>query len=187
VQYERFRANIQNREETGLQTRIDSMGDWGLDILYIVEEYDISGKSYLIKEYYFSSAHEDSIQTLKRKEKWRVYRPERYYENGQRVSKYFFRHDKAKEQLASIRNHMADRKPVDTIHAMVKKEVIHAGCGMSGRAVQYERDKFEKKYRKRKTPNYYLIETLLDSTEMKVSFQTPVEQKFEVIVEGHSF
>lgn len=187
AEYEIFAHQIAKRQDWGVNARIDSMGLWGLDILYLEEEYDISNQTFLIKEYYFSSIQEDSLSRLKPKEDWRIYRPDRYYENGTLTKRYFFRHYKAKEQLESIRLHMSNRKLVDNIHAIVKEAVIHAGCGFSGIAVQNKRDKVEKKYRKPRTPKHYLIESLLDSTEFKVSFQIPKKQKYEVIVEGYSF
>lgn len=176
--YRLFSKQLEHRKTIGLQSRIDSMRIWNLDILYLEEGYHPGSLKHIVREYYFSSEKEPLLQ---------VYHPDRYYENGELSKTYFFDHPEGKETLTSIRSHMASRCILDTIKPIFKVEIEHAGCGMSARYVGHKREYLEKLYEKPLKPKYYLIESLLDPDGLMVSFQIPVKRKFQVIVEGHPF
>ncbi len=181
-EYEMFKLQIDFKNIIGTNQRLDSLSKWNLDMVYTEEFYFFKKDSFLVKEYYFSS------EKLKRqKGEKELYKPEKYYENGVLKSKYFFEGKRGKEYLQSILKQMKGRKTIDKISPIAKVEVVHAGCGMTWKLTKRVREEENKKYRKPKTPNYFLIETLTKGNNKKVSFQRPVKTKFKVIVEGHSF
>lgn len=186
-QFRIFSIQLDHRTRINLQSRLDSMKIWDLDILYLEEYYFPKQNDFLVKEFYFSSKSEKEGGKSEYDKYTKVYRPEKYYENAKIESKYFFDHEKSKENLASIRKHMKTRTLIDQISPLVKKEVIHAGCGMSGKQIEMERESVEKKYNKPQTPDYYLIETIMEKNDFTISFQIPIRTKYQVIVEGHSF
>ena len=181
-EYNFFKKQLNFKNSIGFTQRQDSLNDWSLDIVYTEEIYFHKKDSFLIKEYYFS---QEKLASFRNEGK--IYRPERYYENGALKSKYFFYDKEGKEHLQSILNHMSDKKVIDDIDPIVKVEVVHAGCGFSAKSVEMAEGKTKRKYRKAKKPNYYMIETFKGPNNNKVTFQRPVKTKFKTIVEGHSF
>jgi hypothetical protein len=201
-QFDIFSKQLEFRSKIDLQTRLDSMDIWGLDILYTEEFYYPKKDSFFVKEYYFSSTKEKEVEKNESIRGKISYQPEKYYENGVehfanftkycekgveyfRERKYFIEHEKGKEQLASIREHMQDRKLIDKIDPLIKKDFETAGCSVYSQWTK--KKKKEKEYTKPQKPDYYLIETFLEKREFKVSFQIPIKTKHRVIVEYHSF
>lgn len=189
AQFAVFSKQLDYRAQINLQSRIDSIESWGLDILYIEEYYFPKKDSFLVKEYYFSSETEKEGGKTEYEKANKRYLPEKYFENGKRASTYtyFFHHEDGRENLASIRKHIKTKNLIDRISPLVKKEIVTSGCGMSGRFVAKDRKHIENKYSKPRTPDYYLIETFIEENESILSFQIPVKTKYQVIVEAHPF
>jgi hypothetical protein len=181
-EYEIFKNQVDYKIRIGTNIRRDSLDHWNLDVVYTEETYFHKKDSFLVREYYFNLSRLDSFKREKK-----IYKPDRYYENGVLTKRYFFKDAKGKEHLESILDHMKNRKVVTSIDPLAKIEVIHAGCGMSWKSMKYTNEKAENDYKKAKMPNYFLIESLIENGVRKVSFQRPLKQKFKVIVEGHPF
>ncbi len=181
-EYQIFQKQIAFKSGIGFNQRLDSLAGWNLDIVYTEETYFYGRDSFLIREFYFSSK-----KAIKYAGKDQFYYPDRYYENGVLQKHHFIEDEQGREHLRSIQSYMNTRKTIDKIQPLARIEVEHAGCGMTWKYMAYERKAAEKKYRKARTPNYYLTETLLEPGQRKVSFQRPVKAKFKVIVEGHSW
>jgi hypothetical protein len=177
-----FKQQLDFKTAIGTDKRLDSLTAWNLDVVYIEAVNFYKKDSILIKEYYFSSKKLDAITQAED-----VYQPEKYYENGRPVSRYFFKDEAGKEHLQSILKHMQRKKKIDFITPIEKIEVLHAGCGITWLIMQEEEQKAKKKYRKAMTPEYYLTEILIQNGVKTVSFQRPVKSRVKPIVEGHSF
>lgn len=181
-EYKIFKRQIDFKATIGTLQRLDSLENWNLDIVYTEETYYPQKDSFLVKEYYFSQKKWDTITVADE-----TYSPDRYYENGILKERYFFSDPESREHLHSIISHMKERKPIDEIIPLARIEVLHAGCGMAWKTMEVEEAKAERKYKKARTPGFYLIETLEASGNKKISFQRPVRSVYSVIVEGHSF
>lgn len=192
-QFDLFSKQLDYRTRINLQSRIDSMESWNLDLLYIEEYYFPKTDSFLVKEYYFSTASEKEGGKSEYERSSKNYGPEKHYENGKRAPAYtyFFRHENGKENLASIRKHIKTKNTIDRISPVVKKEIVTVGCGtfpkIDAKYIANEKKHTEKKYNKPRTPDYYLIETFIEKNEFIVSFQIPVKTNYQVIVEAHPF
>jgi hypothetical protein len=181
-EYEIFKRQLEFKSSIGTKQRLDSLKVWNKDIVYVEEQFFHKKDSFIVKEYYFSQSIFDSLSNENK-----IYTPDKYYENGKLIERYFFMDTNAREHLKSIINHMKRRNLIDNIQPLAKVVVVHAGCGMSAKYMKNAKEEADKSYRKARTPEYYLIETLFEKDKKISSFKRPIKSKFEVIVEGYSF
>lgn len=181
-----FSMLLAERPNNGLQSRLDSMKEWGLDIVFVREQYQASSKEYLLEELYFSSLKE--VEILKDSSARKKYCfPERYYQNGKLSKRYYFYNSAACDHLGAIRSHMKNTEVLDTIEPIFTKELLGAGCNYDREYLVKERAKQKRKHRKEKKPNFIQVESFLDGDSVQISFQRPVKMKTKVVVEIHSF
>lgn len=181
-EYAIFYKQLDFRTHVMFSQRRDSLARLGLDIVYTEEAYFPHKDSFVLKEYYFSSQKCKMIDSQKV-----VFPPDMYFENGQSRKRYFFDGQNGRDQLNAIRQYMLSKQLVDNIDPLVKIEIVHAGCGMAWKTMEDAEKKARRAHRKKRKPDYYLIETFLEKDQYKVSFQRPVKTNYKVIVEGHSF
>lgn len=169
--------------------RIDSLFRTGNNLIYIIEEFDISMNTTNKIEKYFSRK-EPSFDTFMIAETGHIKTiqvPNFIVKNGSFIESNNYVDPFNLDNLKIIQEHWKSIDNLSYVTPIIDTTFVTPGCTGTAIASKRIKKEMEIKYAKPIKSNIYRIETLIDKNKIRISFQIPKEMKPIIHVKSITF